>query len=157
MKAIEKGYFDVLHEAAKAVNSSLSSEQVLETIVRVAATATGAKGCSLMLLDDALTYLVHIATYGLSDQFLSKGVISADRIMIETTGGKPVVVSDVSNDPRIQYPQETMKEGIYSELSVPLYLRDRITGVLRIYSGKRQEFSEYADRTPRWIRIPKSE
>lgn len=94
-----------------------------------------------MLLDDALTYLVHTATYGLSDQFLSKGVISADRIMIETTGGKPVVVSDVSNDPRIQYPQETMKEGIFSELSVPLYLRDRITGVLRIYSGKRQEFS----------------
>ena len=94
-----------------------------------------------MLLDDALTHLVHTATYGLSDQFLSKGVISADRIMIETTGGKPVVVSDVSNDPRIQYPQETMKEGIYSELSVPLYLRDRITDVLRIYSGKRQEFS----------------
>lgn len=94
-----------------------------------------------MLLDDALTHLVHTATYGLSDQFLSKGVISADRIMIETTGGKPVVVSDVSNDPRIQYPQETMKEGIFSELSVPLYLRDRITGVLRIYSGKRQEFS----------------
>lgn len=61
--------------------------------------------------------------------------------MIETTGGKPVVVSDVSNDPRIQYPQETMKEGIFSELSVPLYLRDRITGVLRIYSGERQEFS----------------
>ncbi len=94
-----------------------------------------------MFLDDALTHLVHTATYGLSDQFLSKGVISADRIMIETTGGKPVVVSDVSNDPRIQYPQETMKEGIFSELSVPLYLRDRITGVLRIYSGKRQEFS----------------
>lgn len=140
MEWLEAQYFNALHESAKAINSSLRTHEVLSTIVRVTAQAIGAKGCSVMLLDDQRKYLVHTATYGLSDEYLNKGVLMADRILDDTMKGKPIVVPDVSNDPRIQYPMEAVKEGVASMLSVPLRLGDEFIGVIRIYSSEKQEF-----------------
>ena len=137
---VEINYLGTLHELAKIINSPLRADEVLHTIVRVAAQAIGAKGCSVMLLDDQKKFLIHTATYGLSDQYLKKGVLMADRILNETLKGKPIAVTDVSNDPRIQYPTEAVKEGIASMLSVPLRLRDELIGLIRIYCVEKQEF-----------------
>ncbi len=137
---VEVGYLSALHEAARAINSTLTSEEAISTIVRVTSVATKAKGCSVMLLDDEKKYLTHKATYGLSDEYLRKGVIMADRILEDTMKGKPIIVSDVSKDPRHQYPMEATKEGIASTLSVPLNLRGAPIGVIRIYYSKKQEF-----------------
>lgn len=140
MEEIETNYFDALYKTAKAINSSLSTDEVLSTIVRVTAVETKHKGCSLMLLDDEKKHLVHMATYGLSDQFLGKGLIRADQILTDIKNNR-VIVHDVSSDARIQYPKETINEGIASELTVPLNLRGTIIGALRIYSAEKQEFS----------------
>ncbi|MFO7739961.1 MAG: GAF domain-containing protein, partial [Desulfatiglandaceae bacterium] len=43
---------------------------------------------------------------------------------------------DVTDDPRIQYPEEAVKEGISSILSVPIVLREKPIGVLRVYSAE---------------------
>ena len=102
---------------------------------------TKAKGCSVMLLDDERKYLVHTATYGLSEQYLHKGMIVADRSLADTLKGEAVIVSDVSNDPRLQYPAEAVKEGIGSMLSVPLAARGVVMGAIRIYSSQKRDFS----------------
>jgi GAF domain-containing protein len=141
MQELEARYFDALYEAAKAINSTLNPDEVLSIIVRATTEATDAKGCSVVLLDDERKHLVHRATYGLSDRYLRKGVIEADRSLADALKGEPVVVSDVSNDPRLQYPAEAVEEGIASMLSVPLVGRKVIVGVVRIYSSHRQEYS----------------
>ena len=47
----------------------------------------------------------------------------------------PVAISDVTEDPRIQYPEEAKKEGICSMLSVPIIMHRDPIGALRVYSG----------------------
>lgn len=141
MEALENRYFVALHEAAKAINSTLNINEVLSKIVRATALATKAKACSVMLLDVDRKYLVHQATYGLSEQYMHKGIIMADRSLADTLKGEPVAVTDVANDSRLQYPEEAIKEGIASMLCVPLTARDIIIGVIRIYTSQKQEFS----------------
>jgi GAF domain-containing protein len=53
----------------------------------------------------------------------------------------PVAIYDVSDDPRIQYPEEAVKEGIASILSVPISVHDRIIGALRVYTTEPWEFT----------------
>jgi len=48
----------------------------------------------------------------------------------------------VASDDRATYPKEAMEEGIKSILSVPITLKGKIIGVMRIYTGKLQEFSD---------------
>ncbi len=88
---VEVGYLSALHEVAKALNSTLTTEEVFSTIVKVASVATKAKGCSLMLLDDEKKYLTRKATYGLSDEYLSKGLTAVDPIVDDVMKGKPTL------------------------------------------------------------------
>ncbi|MEE8470116.1 MAG: GAF domain-containing protein [Dehalococcoidia bacterium] len=134
-------YFDALHEVARTVNSTLNADEVLSKIVKAATEATDAKGCSVMLLDDEKKHLVHSASYGLSDQYLHKGEILADRSLADALKGEPVAISDISNDRRIQYRAEAEKEGIGSMLCVPLAVRDVVTGVIRVYWPRKEDFS----------------
>jgi GAF domain-containing protein len=56
--------------------------------------------------------------------------------------GKPVSIYDVTTDPQAQYPQAAAEEGISSILSVPISLKSKIIGVLRIYTSTSREFTE---------------
>jgi GAF domain-containing protein len=47
----------------------------------------------------------------------------------------------VSDDPRLQYPEEAKKEGIASILSVPIVSGGNVIGALRIYTSQHWEFT----------------
>jgi GAF domain-containing protein len=53
----------------------------------------------------------------------------------------PVAIDDVSDDPRIQYPEEAVKEGIASILSVPIMMGDAAIGAVRVYAAEKWEFT----------------
>ncbi len=139
MEKLEARYFDAFYEAAKAINSTLKADEVLSTIVKTTAMATEAKGCSVLLLDDEKKQLVHKADFGLSDKYLHKGELIANRSLADTLKGETVVVSDASNDPRVQYPAEKVKEGIASIISLPLTARDVVIGEIRVYFSHKQD------------------
>ena len=52
-----------------------------------------------------------------------------------------MAISDVSNDPRLQYPEEALKEGIASILSVPIQVNQKTMGALRVYTSESWEFT----------------
>ena len=53
----------------------------------------------------------------------------------------PVAIFDVTDDPRLQYPTEAVKEGISSILSVPVVAGGRTMGALRVYTSDPWEFT----------------
>src|SRR4030066_255475 len=59
----------------------------------------------------------------------------------ECMEGRAVIVSDVSKDSRLQYPEEIIKEGIRAILSVPLSIRGTVMGVLRVYTTNPYSFT----------------
>lgn len=131
-----------LYAVAAAVNSTLEPSSVLMAVVESTAKAMGVKGCSLMLLDPDSNSLRHGAHYGLSDRYVAKGPVRMDRSSAEPLGGRSTLVLHASTDPRVQYRDEAVAEGIASMLTVPLRLRGEIVGVMRIYTAEPREFGE---------------
>jgi GAF domain-containing protein len=56
--------------------------------------------------------------------------------------GKVVLVKDAYNDSRIQYRAEKAREGINTILSVPMVAKDKVIGVLRLYSEEPRDFTD---------------
>ncbi len=141
MEKTKEVYYQSLFELAAALNSARAPEAVLQSIVEGIAKAMGAKGCSLMLLSPDRKVLLHTVAYGLSDWYVRKGPISADKSISEALEGKPIAVFDATEDHRIQYREQAKKEGIASILSVPVTLREDTIGVIRVYTAERRQFT----------------
>jgi signal transduction protein with GAF and PtsI domain len=131
-----------LVEVSKVINSALEVQKVLQLLVKTATTALDIKGSGVRLLDDKRQILELVASYGLSDRYINKGQVAADRSIAETMMGKPVSIYDVTQDPRVMYAKEAAEEGIKSILSVPITLKGKLIGVMRIYTGERRAFSD---------------
>jgi len=139
-KSVES-YYQSLYEVAAALNSARAPGAVLQSIAERVAKAVGAKGCSLMLLSSDRRVLVHTVAYGLSDWYVRKGPVSADKSLSAALEGNPVAVLHATDDERIQYREQAKKEGIVSILSVPMVLREKIIGVIRVYTAEPRQFN----------------
>lgn len=133
--------YRTLYAIAKRLTSSLAPEEVLNTIVESIAKAVGAKGCSLMLLTPDKKQLIHTISYGLSESYLRKGPVRSDAVISEVLRGNPVAIRDTSQDQRIQYKEQAIREGIASMLSVPLMPDGEVVGVMRVYTSEQRQFS----------------
>jgi PAS domain S-box-containing protein len=136
-------YASALYEVASSINSSLDLSQVLNQLAKSTAKAAHAKACSLRLLSPDKQQLIIGGAYGLSQGYLRKGSVEVEKSKIdqEALQGKAAIITDVSQDPRFQYPEEAKAELIRSILVVPLTLRDTPIGVLRLYTEELREFS----------------
>lgn len=85
--------------------------------------------------------MLHTAAYGLSDWYVRKGPVSADKSIAEALEGRPVAVIDATEDERIQYRDQAKQEGIASILSIPIMLREEVVGVMRVYTAERRDFT----------------
>jgi signal transduction protein with GAF and PtsI domain len=135
-------YFSTFHEVTRAVLSALDLEAVLGLITKAAVSSLEIKGSTLMLLDEKSHRLELVASHGLSQKYLEKGPLYADRSIADASRGKPVLVENAPADDRVQYRQEAREEGIASILSVPMVMRGQFLGVLRIYTREPRQFSE---------------
>ncbi|MGD9212538.1 MAG: GAF domain-containing protein, partial [Desulfobacteraceae bacterium] len=99
------------------------------------------KGCTLFLFNPKTNELNIAGSYGLSDEYLNKGPVSSLKSISESLqDGEPIAIYDISDDPRIQYPEAAKKEGIASILSSPIIIRNKLLGCLRIYTADHWEF-----------------
>ena len=76
--------------------------------------------------------------------YLDKGPIRLSRAEIDREalqGDGFAYVANMQNDPRVQYPQESAREGIVSMLSVGMRYKGRAIGALRVYTDHEQRFS----------------
>jgi len=132
--------YRLLYAIAQELSSSLVADEVLGSIVESITKAIGAKGCSLMLLTPDRKQLRHTISYGLSSSYLRKGPVKAGTVIGEVLQGKPLFVEHITQDPRIQYREQAVREGIASMLSIPLMPRGEVIGVLRVYTSEPYQF-----------------
>ncbi len=128
--------YQTLLKVTHGVVMSRDPEEVCLLIVDSVKSALEAKGCALLLFNRKSNELEVAASMGLSQEYLNKGPLSALRSIAHSLKDGPVAIDDVTDDPRIQYPEEAKKEGISSILSVPIVLRENPMGVLRVYSAQ---------------------
>jgi GAF domain-containing protein len=135
--------YKTIYDLARTVNSSLEPSEVMAAITKKVAQAMDAKGCFIRVLNTHETMLEPGGYFGLSDRYALKGPVKVEKSRLdqEVLEGRVVKIDDVREDSRFQYPKEAEAEGIVSLVVVPLNARDKILGVLRVYSGERREFN----------------
>jgi len=138
----EIAYFRVFHEVSRSILSVLDSKEVLRLIVKRIVSAMKLKASSLRLLNEKTNDLELAASRFLSKKYLRKGPLDADKSVPEVLEGKPVLIIDAQNDPRIQYGKEKAEEGIASVLSVPVQIYNKVIGMLRLYTSSPRSFTE---------------
>jgi len=126
--------YESLLKITRDISLSRDPGEVVFPIVESVTRALESKGCVLFLFNRKTNELEVAASYGLSDEYLNKGPISSMRSIASSLRDGPVAIYDVTDDPRIQYPEEANKEGISSILSVPIIVRTNPIGALRVYT-----------------------
>lgn len=133
-----------VYGVAMMLSDARDLQRVLQRTVQVVAGVMETKAASIRLYDAEKDELVIKAVYNLSPEYLNKGPIhlpraEIDRIALSDEGFE--YISDMATNPRVQYPQESKREGIVSMLSAGMRYKGKPIGVLRVYTEREQAFS----------------
>ena len=135
--------YKAFRDIISVVHSSIHLEDVMDLVAWKATEVLGAKGAILRLLNIETDELEISASYGISRAYLAKGPVSHHRTITDVCRQKKVIIiEDIRNDPRIQYPQEAWAEGYRFIIDVPLSVADDVVGILRLYFAEMRHFSE---------------
>ncbi|MCP4109717.1 MAG: GAF domain-containing protein [Desulfobacteraceae bacterium] len=138
----EKDYFSAFVSVSKAISSTLDLKEVLELILQKAVDSLSLKAGIISLWNKKENRLELITHRNLSEEFLNKGPVLADKSMPEAiTNKKPAIVPNIEDDSQLQYPDACRKEGIGAILSVPIVFKDEVMGILRLYDSNPKEFT----------------
>ena len=134
--------YETLIRITKAISMIRDPEEIILITVEGVTHALKVKGCTLFLFSPKSRELKLAGSYGLSNDYLDKGPISAlHSIASSIQDAQPVAIFDVTDDPRLQYPEAAQKEGIASILAVPIIIGDRLIGSMRVYTAESWEFT----------------
>jgi sigma-B regulation protein RsbU (phosphoserine phosphatase) len=132
-----------IYQLTTLVAGEFSLQEVLDQLAEAAVKIVGVKACSIRLLDEDAGELKMRSTYGLSEEYRNKGVVSKNDPVIEAAfAGEAVVLDDMRVDGRVKYKEATIKEGLVSQLTVAMNFKGQPIGVLRLYSPKPKRFYE---------------
>ncbi len=127
-------------ELASNINSSLDIQKVLSNLTENICDTLGMKGALIRLLDEDTGSLKLMASHGLSPDFLEKGAITTTETAARALKGETMVISDATTDKRIRFKDAMKSEGIVSMIVTPILARDKVIGVMRLYSDVQREF-----------------
>ena len=128
--------YETLLKITKTMSMSRDPEKVIQITVDCVKETLDIKGCALFLSNRQNKEIEVAASCGLSSEYLNKGPISSLRSISKSLTEGPVAIYDVTDDPRIQYPDAAKEEGIVSILSVPIFVRGEIIGAMRVYTAE---------------------
>lgn len=132
-----------IYQLSTLVAGEFSLLEVLDRLAEAAVKITGIKACSIRLLDPQTGDLEMRSTYGLSEEYRNKGVVSKDDPVIKAAfAGEAVILDDMRVDGRVRYRDAAISEGLVSQLTVAMQFRGRDIGVLRLYSHRPNNFDE---------------
>ena len=92
--------YETLLKITKVISHSKDPEEVVLMTVEAIKTALDVKGCTIFLINRETNNLEIAASYGLSDEYLNKGPISASRSIAQSLEEGPVAIYDVTDDPK---------------------------------------------------------
>lgn len=131
-------FFDL----AVNLSGSLEVKEILHAMTTDLAKALGVKGVTIRLLDESGQNLELVAAHGLSQKYLDKGPVSAQKSIAQALKAqKPVIILNAATDRRVQYRAMNKEEGIVTILVVPIKTKEHVIGVLRLYSQVLRHFT----------------
>jgi sigma-B regulation protein RsbU (phosphoserine phosphatase) len=128
-------------------------KRTLETVAKSVVNLMGVKAAAIRLLDNDTGHLHITGVWNLSTQYLTKGAILLDKSVVDQAAlrGEIVEVYDMANDPRMLYPEDARREGLFSMLCVGMVFHGESIGAMRVYTGEPKVFTDNEKRMLRAI------
>jgi GAF domain-containing protein len=129
-------------ELATNINSSLDIRQVLNNLTVDTCEKLGMKGAVIRLLDDDRDELKLVASHGLSEDFLERTRTTTTETAQRALKGETMVIGDTTTDSRITFKKAMKTEGIATMIVTPILAREKVIGVMRLYSDVQRQFPD---------------
>jgi GAF domain-containing protein len=142
MATEDKIDIDIFKLVTRAIAESNDLIIMANHLAQLLVWSLGIKGCSIFALNPEPKELESLASFGLSIDYMTKGPLFADKSIGGVITKEPVVVRDVINTDRLQYPEHAKKEGIGAIASIPIMLYGEPIGALRLYHSEAWDISE---------------
>jgi two-component sensor histidine kinase len=135
---------NALYGMVKEMGTHSELQNLMDAATRLGATIMGVKACSIKLLDEQQRVLKFASTYGLSEDYVSKGTVEVEKspINLKIIQGSFFAIGNIHEKDYFQYPEDIRKEGIASMLCLPLKVEKMILGVFCVYSHETYHFGE---------------
>jgi signal transduction histidine kinase len=145
-RALDRAYreMEALYKISQVINSTLEMKEVLSLIAENAAKLMSMKACFIRLFDRSGKKLYIGGAYGLGQAYINTRPRDFDKSPIdkETIARGVVQVLEVGDETRFEYREDARREGLRSVLCVPIASKNRVLGVIRVYSSEPHHFSE---------------
>ena len=134
---------DKIYQLTTLVAGEFTLQEVLDKLAEAAVNVTGVTACSIRLLDDESSDLKMRSSYGLSSEYRNKGNVSKNDPVIKAAfEGEAVILDDMRVDDRVRYKDAATKEGLVSQMTIAMKFREKVIGVLRLYSPEPRKFNQ---------------
>ncbi len=134
----------VLFDVGKRVSIHLNPQDVLRSMAEQFLWVMKADGCSIMLLNpDEKTLSIQV-TRGITRRSdLQKKISIKEGIVgkVARTGQSIMIHDDGKTEGELAFPQALRAEGITTVLSVPLATKDKLFGVVSLYTKDKKEYN----------------
>ncbi|MDA8138216.1 MAG: GAF domain-containing sensor histidine kinase [Desulfobacteraceae bacterium] len=133
-----------LYQLVKQMAFCADYQELMDSATQAAARIMGVKASSIKLLDDQRKMLRFASTFGLSQNYLSKGDVEIAKSPInqKIIDGAYYSIGNIEEQDYFQYPENVRQEGIASMICLPLKVEKRVLGVFCVYSDARFYFSD---------------
>ncbi len=140
---------ETLSQVSETVASNRLLEEVLQLIVSMTAQLMSSKISSIMLLDHNSEELRIVATQSLSEAYRRKPPLKIGQSMSgrAVREQRPVYIPDVTDEGSYFYRDLAKQEGLHSLLTVPMLIKEKVIGVINVYTSMRYVFSEEEVKT----------
>lgn len=137
-------YLKTLSKISKAITSDLYLEDILKLIVTLTANVMKAKVCNVWLFDEKNQEFNIAATQAMHKEYLKKRTIKLNEGIVGLVARekKPKIIYDVLKEELYKEKKLARKEGLVSMASVPMIVKDKVIGVLNVYTTSPYEFTK---------------
>jgi len=139
-----KNYLKTLNKISSAIVSDLYLEDILKLIVTLTANVMKAKVCNVWLIDEKKQEFNIKATQSMHQEYLNKRTIKLNEGIVGLVARekKPKIIFDVLKEEQYKEKKLARKEGLVSMASIPMMVKDKVIGVLNVYTNKPYEFTK---------------
>jgi len=139
-----KDYLKTLNKISSAIVSDLYLEDILKLIVTLTANVMKAKVCNVWLIDEKKQEFNIKATQSMHQEYLNKRTIKLNEGIVGLVAKekKPKIIFDVLKEEQYKAKKLARKEGLVSMASIPMMVKDKIIGVLNVYTNKPYKFTK---------------
>ena len=146
ISSIDSFYFSLVRVIDAIYMDEEDLGDILYFVVTLATELTGAKGATIRVLEQGSLDLKVVASYGLSNTYLSVGAIDYGKSITEIMQGDIILINDFDGDPRIQNKKAAQEEGVCSVIGIPFTVSESAYSILRVYfSSKKVPTQEEVD------------